>query len=69
MGNIHVVGPNQALVISGGCCGSSSKRYVIGGWTWTCCLVTDIQRISLEVFTLNPKCTRIETIQGWFGSP
>uniref|UniRef100_A0A1I8FK26 PHB domain-containing protein n=1 Tax=Macrostomum lignano TaxID=282301 RepID=A0A1I8FK26_9PLAT len=31
MGNIHTVGPNEALVISGGCCGDQSVRTVIGG--------------------------------------
>ena len=64
MGNIHVIGPNETLVISGACCGSSSKRFVTGSWAFTCCLVSDIQKLTLEVFTLNPKCEKIESKQG-----
>ena len=64
MGNVHVVGPNEALIISGGCCGSSSKRFITGGWAWTCCLVSHIQRLTLEVFTLTPSCEKIESKQG-----
>ena len=35
MGNIHTSGPNEALIISGGCCGGENKkRTVVGGWGW-----------------------------------
>ena len=35
MGNIHTSGPNEALIISGGCCGGeNAKRTVVGGWGW-----------------------------------
>jgi len=64
MGNIHTVGPNQALIVSGGCCGSTSKKTVVGGWAWAWWLVTDVQRLSLEVMTLNPVCENVETAQG-----
>lgn len=64
MGNIHTVGPNEALVISGGCCGAQSKKTIIGGWGWAWCLVTDVQTISLEVMTLNPVCENVETSEG-----
>lgn len=64
MGNIHTVGPNEALVVSGGCCGSLDKRTVVGGWAWGWWLVTDIQRLSLEVMTLTPRCEHVETAQG-----
>jgi len=64
MGNIHTVGPNQALIVSGGCCGSTSKKTVVGGWAWAWWLVTDVQRLSLEVMTLNPICENVETAQG-----
>ncbi len=30
--------------ISGGCCGSTSKKTVVGGWAWAWWLVTDVQR-------------------------
>jgi len=64
MGNIHTVGPNEALVISGGCCGAQTKKTIIGGWGWAWCLVTDVQSISLEVMTLNPVCENVETSEG-----
>lgn len=64
MGNIHTVGPNEALIVSGGCCGSRSKSTRVGGWAWAWWLVTDVQRLSLEVMTLNPVCENVETAQG-----
>lgn len=64
MGNIHTVGPNEALIVSGGCCGSTSKTMVVGGWAWAWYMVTDVQRLSLEVMTLQPKCEAVETAQG-----
>ncbi len=35
--------------IPGGCCGSRSKKTRVGGWAWAWWLVTDVQRLSLEV--------------------
>ncbi|XP_071945803.1 flotillin-2-like [Antedon mediterranea] len=64
MGNCHTVGPNEALVVSGGCCGNEAKKYVIGGWAWAWCAVTDVQKITLEVMTLNPRCENVETCHG-----
>ncbi|XP_045465791.1 flotillin-2 isoform X1 [Harmonia axyridis] len=64
MGNVHTVGPNEALIVSGGCCGSTKKVTVVGGWAWAWWLVTDVQRLSLEVMTLNPCCESVETAQG-----
>ena len=50
MGNVHTCGPNEALVVSGGCRGGSNRKTtVIGGWAWAWWLVTDVQRLSLEV--------------------
>lgn len=52
-------------MISGGCCcGQSTKKYKVGGWAWAWWLVTDVQKLSLEVMTLNPKCEQVETAQG-----
>ena len=48
----------------GGCCGSRSKITRVGGWAWAWWLVTDVQRLSLEVMTLNPVCENVETAQG-----
>ncbi|MED6245453.1 Flotillin-2a [Ataeniobius toweri] len=64
MGNCHTVGPNEALVVSGGCCGSDQKSYVVGGWAWAWWLISDIQRITLEIMTLQPKCEDVETAEG-----
>lgn len=64
MGNIHTVGPDEALIVSGGCFRSTSKKMVVGGWAWTWCSVTDVQRLKLEVMTLTPKCENVETSEG-----
>ncbi|KAJ8985237.1 hypothetical protein NQ317_018266 [Molorchus minor] len=48
----------------GGCCGSTKRVTVVGGWSWAWWLVTDVQRLSLEVMTLNPQCEGVETSQG-----
>ncbi|CAN7986574.1 unnamed protein product, partial [Ixodes hexagonus] len=64
MGNIQTVGPNEALIVSGGCCGTAGKKMVVGGWAWAWWLVTDVQRLSLEVMTLTPRCEHVETSQG-----
>lgn len=52
------------FIYSGGCCGSTRKRTIVGGWAWAWWLVTDVQRLSLEVMTLNPMCEGVETAQG-----
>lgn len=49
---------------TGGCCGSTKKRTIVGGWAWAWWLVTDVQKLSLEVMTLNPMCEMVETAQG-----
>ncbi|CAH2220037.1 flotillin-2 isoform X1 [Pelobates cultripes] len=64
MGNCHTVGPNEALVVSGGCCGNDDKQYVFGGWAWAWWCISDTQRISLEILTLQPKCEDVETAEG-----
>ncbi|XP_034936859.1 flotillin-2 [Chelonus insularis] len=64
MGNVHTCGPNEALVVSGGCCGSMKKRTIVGGYAFCWWFVTDVQRLSLEVMTLNPVCESVETAQG-----
>ena len=64
MGNIETVGPNEALVVSGGWCGSQEKKFVIGGWAWVWWMVSDVQRLSLQIMTLKPKCDSVETAEG-----
>ncbi|KAG7471266.1 hypothetical protein MATL_G00122860 [Megalops atlanticus] len=64
MGNCHTVGPNEALVVSGGCGRSDEKVYVVGGWAWAWWCCSDTQRITLEIMTLQPKCEDVETAEG-----
>merc|ERR1711936_418230 len=64
MGNIYTCGPNTALVVSGGCFGGSAKKTVVGGWAWAWWFVTDVQKMSLGVMTLNPRCEKVETAKG-----
>ncbi|XP_018019934.1 flotillin-2 isoform X2 [Hyalella azteca] len=64
MGNIYTVGPNEALVVSGGCCGATTKKTIVGGWAWAWWFVTDVQRLSLEVITIKPRCENVETSLG-----
>uniref|UniRef100_A0AAQ5ZUX2 Flotillin n=1 Tax=Amphiprion ocellaris TaxID=80972 RepID=A0AAQ5ZUX2_AMPOC len=64
MGNCLTVGPNEALVVSGGCCGSDIKTYIVGGWSWAWWLISDAQRLSLEIMTLQPRCEDVETAEG-----
>ncbi|XP_058019924.1 flotillin-2 isoform X2 [Ahaetulla prasina] len=64
MGNCHTVGPNEALVVSGGCCGSDDKQYIYGGWAWAWWCISDTQRLSLEVMTILCRCENIETSEG-----
>ena len=52
------------IVITGGCFGSEGKKMVTGSWAWAWWLVTDVQKMSLEVMTLNPMCDNVETKQG-----
>uniref|UniRef100_A0A8C7VXU2 Flotillin n=1 Tax=Oncorhynchus mykiss TaxID=8022 RepID=A0A8C7VXU2_ONCMY len=47
-----------------GCCGSDGKTYVVGGWSWAWWLITDIQRMSLEIMTILCRCENIETLEG-----
>lgn len=64
MGNIHTVGPNEALIVSGGCGGPTQKRAIVGGWAFAWWWTTNVQRLSLAVMTLNPMCEGVETAQG-----
>uniref|UniRef100_H9GDC4 Flotillin n=1 Tax=Anolis carolinensis TaxID=28377 RepID=H9GDC4_ANOCA len=48
----------------GGCCGSDNKQYIYGGWAWAWWCISDTQRISLEIMTLQPRCEDVETAEG-----
>jgi len=63
MGNIHTVGPDKALFITGGC-GQSSASIVVGDWAWAWWFVSDVQRLSLRIMTISPICDGVETAQG-----
>lgn len=40
------------------------KKTIVGGYAFTWWFVTDVQRLSLEVMTLNPICESVETAHG-----
>lgn len=49
--NFYIGSNNVSLnvYVSGGCCGSTKKSIIVGGWAWAWWLVTDVQYLSLEV--------------------
>jgi len=64
MGNIVTVGPHECCVVSGGCCGTQGKSYVIGGWAWAWWCVSQVDKLSLRVMTLTPSISSVETKEG-----
>ncbi|KAI9579323.1 flotillin-2-like [Glossina fuscipes] len=64
MGAIHTSGPNEVIVISGGCCGRRRVRTIVGGWTWAWWATNDVQYLYLNVMTVQPKCRHVETAEG-----
>jgi len=64
MGNCVVTGPNEALIISGGLCGSKKQVIARGGCGWAWCMCSAVDRIGLNVITLQPSCNDVETKQG-----
>ena len=64
MGNIVTVGPHECCIVSGGCCGTQGKSYVIGGWAWAWWCVSQVDKISLRVMTLTPSISSVETKEG-----
>lgn len=64
MGNIQTVGPNEALVVSGGCCRPSRKQIIVGGWCWSTWMLTNVQRISLQSMTVKPECAKVQSCVG-----
>lgn len=54
----------RALIISGGWCGATTKKMIIGSWAWVWWAVNDVQVLSLEIFSLKPKCENVETAEG-----
>lgn len=38
--------------VTGGCCGSQGRKTVVGGWGWSWCLVTDVQRYTVGLHTV-----------------
>eukprot|EP00040_Diaphanoeca_grandis_P022204 m.118827 g.118827 ORF g.118827 m.118827 type:complete len:436 (-) comp28701_c0_seq1:47-1354(-) len=64
MGNCNVAGPNEVLVVSGGLCGNSKTYDHTGACrcSWWCC--SSVERLSLNVITLEPTCQSVETKRG-----
>ena len=61
MAGIHTVGPNQALVISGG---GKQPRVVVGGRGLVLPILNRAQVLSLEVMTLDVQTPRVYTKEG-----
>jgi len=64
MGNVVTVGVHKCKIISGGCFGSEGKKYIIGGWGWAWCCVSQVDEVSLRMMTLKPSITSVETSEG-----
>lgn len=66
MGNCNVIGPNKVMVVNGGPC-SNSKKIIVGArggcaWSWWFC--SHVTKLPLNMITLYPKCSDVETKQG-----
>ena len=64
MGNLFVVGPNEAVIVSGGYGHKRKKKTIVGGWIWVWWGVSDVKKLSLGLMTLTPRCEQVETSQG-----
>jgi len=64
MGNIITVGPHECTIVSGGCCGTEGKSYIIGGWGWAWWCVSQVDKVSLRIMTLKPSIKSVETAEG-----
>ena len=65
MGNCccYVVGPDEAMVITGGCF-SDAKRQIIGGFGCACPCWSDVTVLPLNIMTLVRSVQQCETKQG-----
>lgn len=64
-GSCEQAGPEQVMVISGGCCcAKDKKRYIIGNCAWAWCWVTKVQWLNLGIMTILPSVTQCETSKG-----
>ena len=64
MGNINIVGPNEACIVSGAWCGNKARKYKVHGWLWSWWGVSNVEKLSLNVMTLKPRCQSVETQKG-----
>jgi len=64
MGNINIVSPAEACIVSGGWCGSKNRKYKVHGWLWSWWGVSNVERLCLNVMTLKPRCAGVETSKG-----
>ena len=64
-GSCEQAGPEQVMVISGGCCcAQEQKRYIIGNCAWAWCWCTQVQWLNLGIMTILPAVTPCETSKG-----
>jgi len=55
-------GPHEVIVVSGCCHGK--PKLVVGGWTFVCPCIQKIQRLSLNLITLQVSTPRVYTVHG-----
>jgi len=58
----HTCGPNEAMVVSGAC--NNNPKMISGGRVFVWPIVQKLQKINLNVLTLNVESTKVYTVQG-----
>ena len=61
MSGFHKVGPNEALIVSGG---GKEPKIIVGGRKFVLPFVQKAQRLSLEIMTLNVNTAKVYTAEG-----
>ncbi|XP_014272621.1 flotillin-2 [Halyomorpha halys] len=64
MGNVTAVGPNEALIVTGGWRYPRKKIIARGGFVWTWYVGNKVKKMSLALMTLTPICEQAETSEG-----
>lgn len=60
---LHTVGPNNAVIISGGST-STKKKITNSSWAFSAPGLSHARRLSLNLMTLKPTCMDVETVEG-----
>ncbi|CAB0003952.1 unnamed protein product [Nesidiocoris tenuis] len=63
MGAVLTVGPNEALIVSGGL-RQRKKRVIVAGWAWVSSSMAHASYLPLTLMTVYPECQDVETVMG-----